>query len=375
MRELKFKVQSSKFKVEGRNTDRRNIPSSQLRKFRHLDPSTPRPLDPFIYFIILLLLLIFALPAEAQVTQKKSVPLEKKVSDLEAEVTRLKREIEIYNLDGLPDALVLCDKKIPLFRDDIKERFEREFFQFLENKGLMTIIIKRYFKYSNMINEETQKMGLPSDLIYLVITESYLNPRALSKANAAGMWQFMKETGKREGLYINDNIDERYNMKKATKSALTHLKRLHGEFGDWFIAMAAYNAGAGRLREAIENQETRDFFELSLPEETERYIFRILSLKEIVLNREKYGLKIDEMALYKPVLTQEVLLETDREIHTSILAKCMDVPYKIFRDYNLHIRKYRLPKGVYSINVPNEKQEIFLKKLKNYTYISVIREK
>ena len=182
-----------------------------------LEPSNPRTLEPFKYFIILLLLLIFALPAEAQVTQKKSVPLEKKVSDLEAEVTRLKREIEVYNLDGLPDALVLCDKKIPLFRDNIKERFEREFFQFLENKGLLTIIIKRYFKYSNMINEETQKMGLPSDLIYLVITESYLNPRSLSRANAAGMWQFIKETGKREGLYINDNIDERYNMKKATK--------------------------------------------------------------------------------------------------------------------------------------------------------------
>ena len=336
---------------------------------------SPRTLEYFKCLLIVILFFIFALPAEAQVAQKKSIPLEKKVSDLEAEVTKLKREIEIYNLDGLPDALVLCDKKIPLFRDDIRERFEREFFQFLENKGLLTIIIKRYFKYSSMINEETQKMGLPSDLIYLVITESYLNPRSLSKANAAGMWQFIKETGKREGLYISDNIDERYNMKKATKSALTHLKRLHGEFGNWLIAMAAYNAGAGRLREAIENQGTRDFFELYLPEETERYIFRILSLKEIVLNKERYGLNLSGKDLYKPILIHEVLLETDREIHTSILAKCMDMSYKTFRDYNLHIRKYRLPKGVYSINVPNEKQEIFLKKLKNYPYISINSEK
>ena len=218
-------------------------------------------------------------------------------------------------------------------------------------------------------------MSLPSDLIYVAVTESYLLPRAVSKANAAGMWQFMKETGKKEGLYINEHVDERYNIKKATKSALMHLKKLHEQFGDWFIAMAAYNAGAGRLREAMENQGTRDFFELYLPEETERYIFRILSLKEIVLNKERYGLNLSEKDLYKPILIHEVLLETDREIHTSILAKCMDVPYKIFRDYNLHIRKYRLPKGVYSINVPYDKQEIFLKKLKNYTYISVNREK
>jgi membrane-bound lytic murein transglycosylase D len=344
------------------------------RGLKLLNHSITQSLKSFNCLIIIILLFIFALPVEAQVAQKKSVSVEKRISDLEAEITKLKREVEIYNLDGLPDALVLCDKKIPLFRNDIRERFEREFFQFLENKGLMTIIIKRYFKYLNMINEETQKMGLPSDLIYLVITESYLNPRALSRANAAGMWQFIKETGKREGLNINDNVDERYNMKKATKSALTHLKRLHGEFGDWLIAMAAYNAGAGRLREAIENQGTRDFFELYLPEETERYIFRILSLKEIVLNRERYGFFLSEKDLYKPVHIYEVVLETDREIHASTIAKCMDVSYKTFKDSNLQIRRYRLPKGTYYINVPYDKKEIFLKRLKNYPYINVVRE-
>jgi len=340
-----------------------------------LEPSNPRTLEPFKYLIILFLLLICALPVEAQVAQKRGMSPEKRISDLEKEVARLKGEVEIYNLDGLPDALMLCDKKIPLFRDDIRERFEREFFQFLENKGLLTIIIKRYFKYSSMINEETQKAALPSDLIYLVITESYLNPRAISRASAAGLWQFIKETGKREGLYIDDHIDERYNMKKATKSALTHLKRLHGEFGDWLIAMAAYNAGAGRLREAIENQGTRDFFELYLPEETERYIFRIMALKEIIAYRDKYGLSVYEKELYKPLVIGEITISTDREIHTSTLARCMDVSYKIFRDHNLQIRKYRLPKGVYSINVPYEKQETFLKRLKNYPYITVNREK
>jgi len=218
-------------------------------------------------------------------------------------------------------------------------------------------------------------MSLPSDLIYLAIAESYLNPRVRSPANATGLWQFMKETGKNEGLYINDNIDERYNIKKTTRSALAHLKKLNGEFGDWLIAMAAYNAGAGRLREAIENQKTKDFFELFLPQETERYIFRIMALKEIVLNREAYGIKINEKDLYKPVLIYEVLIETDKEMHVSIISKCMDVPFKTFRDNNLHIMKYRLPRGLYSINVPREKIEIFLKRLKEFPHISVIREK
>ena len=334
-----------------------------------------RILEHLMFFVLLIVSVFLVMQtqvqAQTQISQKKGVTVEKRVSDLEAEVARLKTATEIFNLDGLPDVLLICDKKVPITRHDIKERFEREFFQFLENKGLMMILIKRYFKYLNMINEETKRMGVPSDFIYLVVAESYLNPRALSRANAAGMWQFIKETGKREGLYISDTIDERYNMKKATRSALTHLKRLYGEFNDWLIAMAAYNAGAGRLREAIEHQDTRDFFELFLPEETERYILRVLALKEIIVNRERYGLNLSEKDLYKPANIYEVVLETDREIHTSVIAKCMELSYKAFRDYNLHIRRYRLPKGVYSINVPMEKREIFLKRLKNYQYITI----
>ena len=90
---------------------------------------------------------------------------------------------------------------------------------------------------------------MPPDLIYLGIAESYLNPRAVSKANAGGMWQFIKETGKREGLFINDSIDERYSVTRSTRSALGYLNKLHSEFGDWLVAMAAYNAGEARIRE------------------------------------------------------------------------------------------------------------------------------
>jgi membrane-bound lytic murein transglycosylase D len=325
--------------------------------------------------LIVMLIALFVCPSGwAQTTHKKTVPIDKRIADLEAEVARMRREADVYTLDGLPDNLTLCDKKIPIFKDDVRERFEREFFQLLENKGLLTIVIKRYFKYLNFINEETKRMAVPSDLIYLVITESYLNPRAVSKASAAGLWQFIKETGKREGLFVSDHLDERYNVKKATRSALSHLKGLHGEFGDWLIAMAAYNAGAGRLREVIENQETRDFFEMYLPEETERYVMRVAAIKEIILNRERYGLSVDEKDLYKPVAVSEVTLETAREVHISTFAKCMDVPYRVFRENNLHLRRYRLPKGTYQINVPSEKQATFLKRLRDYPYISVVRE-
>jgi len=311
----------------------------------------------------------------AQTSQRRGDTIDKRLSELEKEVARLKKEVDFYDLSNLPDNLILCDKKVPLNRDDIRERFEREMLQFLENKGLLTILIKRYFKYQGLINEEIKRQSLPGDLIFLVITESYLNPRALSKANAAGMWQFIKETGKREGLYIDESIDERYNIKRATKAGLTHLKKLNEEFNDWFIAMAAYNAGAARLREAIANQNTKDFFDLFLPEETERYIFRIISLKEAILNRERYGIRIDEKSLYKQVALREVIIETSREIHIAVLSESMDLPFKIFRDYNLHMRRYRLPKGIYSVNVPSDKVSPFIKNVSNYPYIKVLREK
>jgi membrane-bound lytic murein transglycosylase D len=330
----------------------------------------------FVLWVSCLAMFLFAVcpPVMAQTQRKGSDSLEKRVSELEKEVVRLKHEIEFFHLDLVPDNLTLCDVKISLAREDIRERFEREFFQLLEHAGLLTVIAKRYLKYQSMVNEEIQKMSLPSDLIYLVITESYLNPRALSKANAAGLWQFIKETGKREGLSITEHVDERYNVKKATRSALVHLRRLHKEFGDWFIAMAAYNAGNGRLREATENQETKDFFDLYLPEETERYIFRIIALKEIITNRERYGIRLDERELYKPIYLSEIVIEAGKEFHAIILARCMDVPYKTFRDFNLHLRKYRLPKGTYHINVPVEKKDIFVKRLQNQPSFEIVKE-
>ncbi len=362
--------------VPGKDFRKPSRPHPDTPTLRHDDFTRRHPDTPLLRYaapLVFLLAFFVACPsAWAQTTFKKTVPLEKKVADLEAEVGRLKQGADVYTLEGLPETLVLCDKKIPIFRDDIRERFEREFFQLLENKGLLTIVIKRYFKYSYMINEEIKKMGLPDDLIYLTVTESYLNPRSLSKAEAAGLWQFIKETGKKEGLYITDSVDERYNVKKATRSGLAHLKKLYGEFGDWLIAMAAYNAGAARLREVIENQDTRNFFDMYLNEETERYIFRIMALKEIIENRERYGLKIDERELYRPVAVSEVTVETSREIHASVFAKCMDVSYRTFRECNLHLRRYRLPKGTYLINVPVEKRAVFVRKLKDNPYISIV---
>jgi membrane-bound lytic murein transglycosylase D len=310
--------------------------------------------------------------AEAQQKRKTPAP-ERQIADVDKDLAGPRKDLYPFSLDAIPESMTLCDRKISLYRDDFRERYEREFFQLIEHRGLMTILVKRYFKYVAAISEDIAKANAPADLIFLVINESYLNPRAISKANAAGLWQFIQETGKREGLTINDHVDERYNVKKATQSALTHLKRLHSEFDDWIIAMAAYNAGAQRLRDAMTNQNTRDFFDMYLPEETDRYIFRIMAIKEIITNREKYGIVVYDRELYKPVRLVEVVLEVQRETHSNVLAKAMDLPYRSFREYNLHLKRFKLAAGTYQINVPSDRKESFLKNLKGNDCIKVIR--
>ncbi len=323
---------------------------------------------------ILALCFASTLAAEPQTLQKRTPYLEKRVANLEKEVDSLKSEMASMKMAAVPDRLSLCDKQIPLSNEDVREAFEREFYQFLERKGLLTILVKRYGKFLNVVSEELDKAGAPPDLIYLAITESYLNPRAVSKASAGGLWQFIKETGKKEGLFIDDQIDERYSVTRSTKCALGYLNKLHAEFGDWFLAMAAYNAGEARLREAIQNQNTKDFFEMFLPEETERYVYRVAALKEILADPRKYGLPIERSDYYKPYAVAEVTVDLERETHTALLSQAMDLPYGTFRQYNLHIRKYKLPRGVYHLYIPTEKKETFLKRIKMNQAIGVVKE-
>lgn len=308
------------------------------------------------------------------VLQKRLRFLEKRVADLEQEAAGLRSEVKGLQYPSPPEALILCDKPIPLGRDDVRERFEREFYLILENRGLLTILVKRYRKFFPSLSDEIERFRAPYDLIYLAIAESYLNPRVVSSAGAGGMWQFIRETGKREGLFVGDTVDERYSIPLSTYSALSHLRRLYEAFGDWFLAMAAYNCGEARVREAIANQNTRDFFDLFLPEETERYVMRIAAFKEFISNPSKYGLNLDKKDLYIPYTVCDVIISTTRDVPTAALAQAMDLPYKAFRDHNLHLRRYTLVKGSYHIFLPLEKKGTFLRRIREVPGVSVEKD-
>lgn len=308
------------------------------------------------------------------VLQKRLGLLEKRLADLEKEAAGLRSDVESLQFPSPPETLILCDRPIPLGRDEVRERFEREFYLILENRGLLTILTKRYAKFFTSFIGDIERFRVPSDLIYLAMAESYLNPRVVSTAGAGGMWQFMKETGRREGLFTGDVVDERYSIPLSTYSALNYLRRLYSEFGDWFLVMAAYNCGEARVRSSIANQNTRDFFDLFLPEETERYVMRIAAFKELLSNPKRYGLNTDKKGYYTPYSVCDLTITTTQDLHTAVLAQAMDLPYKAFRDYNLHLRRYTLSKGSYHIFLPPERREVFLRKIRAVPSVSVEKD-
>jgi membrane-bound lytic murein transglycosylase D len=324
------------------------------------------------------LVLFLWVDAQGQVNIPQTSPpntaLQKRLGLLEKKVADLEEEIEALRLPAPPEALSLCNKPIPLGRDDVRERFEREFYLILENRGLLTILAKRQSKFFSSLSDDLQRFRVPLDLIYLAVAESYLNPRVVSTAGAGGMWQFMKETGRREGLFVGDIVDERYAIPLSTNSALGYLRKLYGEFGDWFLVMAAYNCGEARVREAIASQNTRDFFDLFLPEETERYVMRIAAFKELLSSPGKYGLSPDKKDLYRPYSVCDVIINTTKDLHTALIAQAMDLPYKAFRDHNLHLRRYMLSRGSYHIFLPLEKKDIFLRRVRSVPGVSVEKD-
>ena len=161
--------------------------------------------------------------------------------------------------------------------------------------------LKRGARYFPYITRQLKEAGMPEDLKYLAVAESALLRGVRSPAGAVGAWQFMPFTARRYGLRVDRWIDERRNFGKSTVAALAYLRELHDEFGSWTLAMAAYNCGETRVRKTIEEQGRRNYYELHLPRETMRYIFRIISAKIILQNPKKYGYDLPPERLYGPV--------------------------------------------------------------------------
>ena len=182
--------------------------------------------------------------------------------------------------------LEFCNERVPLEIQEVRERLEKELLLTLWDRPQVILWLKRSHRYFPYIEEMLQKSGLPDDLKFVPVAESALRPHARSSKGATGFWQFMRHTGRQYGLTINRRIDERRNIFPSTKAAIRYLKDLYNIFGSWSLAAAAYNMGEVGLAREIKEQGTDNYYNLYLPLETQRYLFRIISIK-LILSDQK----------------------------------------------------------------------------------------
>ncbi|MCK5679455.1 transglycosylase SLT domain-containing protein, partial [bacterium] len=211
---------------------------------------------------------------------------------------------------------------------------------------------KRTPRYFPLFGQEIRALNLPDDLRFLAVAESSLIEGIHSRAGAAGLWQFMRHTGRRLGLRITSDIDERLDPIAATRCALKYLKFLKEKFSSWPLALAAYNCGEKRVSDAIKRQKTDNYFALSLPEESERYLYRMAAIKLILTNPTEYGYNISDDQFYPPLKTDYISLNLKNEFSLVDFAIQLGSTYHSLRKLNPHLINKRLPKGKFNLGLP-----------------------
>lgn len=259
----------------------------------------------------------------------------------------------------LPESLTFCGAQVPLDRPDIRERLEREFYYMMDKEGQLVLYIKRAGRSNPVVEPLLESAGLPTDLKYVPVAESGLLFRERSAVGAVGYWQFMAGTARRYGLRVDRFVDERRDLRRSTRAAARYLRDLHREFGSWETALAAYNWGESRLKRAIEEQGTSLYYDLYLPDETDRFVFRILFFKLIIENAEAYSIFVPASERYSPPPTVEVEVETKSWVPVEILARSASVPPRTFRFLNPWLLRNVVPRGTHSVTVPAEQKAGF----------------
>jgi hypothetical protein len=255
----------------------------------------------------------------------------------------------------LPDKLTFGGQTIPLDSWQVRERIEYEFYQFLEDEGESIILAKRTGRCFPPAEKQLADAGLPDDLKFMLLVESKCIAAAYSRAKASGPWQFIGSTGKRYKLKSDQWKDDRRNLEMSTEAAVKFLRYLKDLFdGDWFLAMAAYNAGEERIRKQLKAQKVDDYWKLHLVRETMRYVPRIIAAKEIYSQPEKY-LGLTRQDMYAPLDTETVTVTIkEAQKHLASLAKELGSYFLELKLLNPEIKKEYLPKGTHQLKVPKQ---------------------
>jgi len=278
-------------------------------------------------------------------------------------------DIEYY-IPDVPESVTFAGETIDLTRYDMYERYERELTTVCYMHATTMLTIKRANRYMPVIVPILQRENIPTDFIYLVAIESAFNPLAVSPAKAAGMWQFMPATAREYGLEVNADIDERYNVEKATVAACKYLRNAYEKYGSWVDAAASYNAGMQRVAKERERQGVESALDMHLVDETSRYVFRILATKQVLEKPSNYGFKIKARQLYQPIETKTVKVTSTID-DLAEWAKRQGVTYKQLKDFNPWLRTRTLPDKsgkLYHVAIPLKSDMYYNSQRKYKTY-------
>ena len=268
------------------------------------------------------------------------------------------------NAQKIPLPVVFCGDTLDMANPFIRERVEREFYSLLGNQGQIQLYFKRTERYLPMIEMYLEAAQLPDDLKYIAVHESALIPGIRSRSNAVGLWQFMYHTGRLYRLKIDKYIDERRDPEKATQAAIRFLGDLYRHFESWPLSLAAYNSGQGRVRRSMKKQKTDEFIALSLPEETERYYFKIVATKIILSDPGKFGYDFaNEDYFHVPSLVEVIFKIQRNQMHVEEMAAVFELDLISFKEFNPHIVLNYLPAGTFSLKIPEENYLVYQEKI------------
>ena len=199
----------------------------------------------------------------------------------------------------LPEKVSFAGEEVPLHEPDVRERLDRELQINIYLHSSTIFLMKRANRWLPQMQEILRKHSIPDDFKYLPLIESGLL-NEVSPKEAVGYWQILKSAGKELGLEITDEVDERYDPLKSTEAACKYLNNAYRKFGNWTLAAASYNRGVRGIEETVKKQQANNYYDLHLPQETARYVFRIIAIKEIIENPKKYGFEVNARHLYQP---------------------------------------------------------------------------
>ena len=248
-----------------------------------------------------------------------------------SETTINNKKLKVFALKS-PNNLDFCGEKVPINFSDIQERLDRELLVNTYWQSNMMLLIKRANKWFPKIEAILNEEGVPDDFKYLAVIESGLE-NARSPRGAKGFWQLMPSTAKQFGLEVNSNVDERYHIEKSTRVACKYLKKAKSKFGSWTLAAASFNRGIYGIEKELIRQKVKNYYDLLLNNETSRYVFRILAVKDILSNPTSYGYVFEKSDLYNstPVKIIDWYLPIE---NIASFAKEQGINYKLLKIFN-----------------------------------------